>query len=247
MGRTPAEHLQAGLLWSLCTLPFVAVTWGTYQALAWLQRHGRLDLGRPGWRGWLVYVSSFYLTGLAAAVMRASARATARARSGVCRQRIPALTANWPASCGPPFGPHRSTLAAAKREPGKAKARPSWPQKRQPCKNFAFALASARRSALLSGPLQRRWTAVDKARRGARTMRARSPSAHGCAVGEPRPPFTNLPRRMRGRRRCWVVLLFGFFLLDKQEKETGPQGCGTNHARTRVGFRASAKIKAKIR
>ena len=68
----------------------------------------------------------------------------------------------------------------------------------------------------------RRTTRPEGARDGSRAFAA----MQGCIVGEPRPTSTNLPRS--GRRRRRGVLLFGFFLLDKQEKETGPQGCGTN-------------------
>ena len=70
---------------------------------------------------------------------------------------------------------------------------------------------------------------------GARTRCARVRRDAGCIVGEPRPPFTHPQGRMPGGRHCRGVLLFGFFLLDKQEKETGPQGCGTNlHGRGQV-------------
>jgi len=78
------------------------------------------------------------------------------------------------------------------------------------------------------GPLQRRWTADEKARRGAHTRCARSPSAQGCAVGEPRPAFTHPQGRMPGGRRCRGAFSFGSFSLGKQRKGTGPQGCGTN-------------------
>jgi len=87
---------------------------------------------------------------------------------------------------------------------------------------------SARRSALLFRvPVAVRRAGGGSARRGARTMRARS-------LRHMDVPSTNPAARSRRRRagcpqtgllRC--VLLFGFFLLDKQEKETGPQGCGT--------------------
>jgi hypothetical protein len=57
----------------------------------------------------------------------------------------------------------------------------------------------------------------------------------------------NLGRRSRTfRAGCAegddaAALSFGYFSLGKQRKVTGPQGCGTNHARTRVGFRDEAK------
>ncbi len=79
---------------------------------------------------------------------------------------------------------------------------------------------------------------------GARAGRARVRRDAGCSVGEPRPTFTHLPRS--GRRRCRGVLLFGFFLLDKQEKETGPQGCGTNlHGRGPVVARCGTNTHGR--
>ena len=73
-------------------------------------------------------------------------------------------------------------------------------------------------------PLGRGEVAQDKARRGARTMRARSLSAHGRAVSEP-------PQRPRvgagltpGDRGRVGALLFGYFLLGKQEKVTRSPG-----------------------
>jgi len=87
-----------------------------------------------------------------------------------------------------------------------------WERRKPRCSRFQVPFgAGGRRSIRPKG-----------ARDGSRAFAA----MQGCIVGEPRPTFTHLPRS--GRRRCGGVLLFGFFLLDKQEKETGPQGCGTN-------------------
>jgi len=62
------------------------------------------------------------------------------------------------------------------------------------------------------------------ARRVARTTRASSLQAHGCAVSEPRRPRVN-PEHMDVRRTCSRGgLLFGDFLLATQEKVTRPPG-----------------------
>ncbi len=53
-------------------------------------------------------------------------------------------------------------------------------------------------------------------------MEARAfPGGTGCAIGKPRPRLTH-PESFIFRAGRWGVLLFGFFLLDKQEKETRP-------------------------
>ena len=89
-------------------------------------------------------------------------------------------------------------------------------------------LASARRSALLfvspsaavnGGRISPKGRAHD--------VRAFAVGAGG-AVGEPRPTFTHPQGRMPGGRRCWGALLFGYFLLGKQEKVTRSQGCEWN-------------------
>jgi len=92
----------------------------------------------------------------------------------------------------------------------------------------ATALASARRSALLcfSGPLQRRWTADETARRGARTTRARSPSAQDALSA-------NLGRRSRTFRAgcaegdaAGLPFLLVPFLWASKEKEPARRDAG---------------------
>jgi len=63
---------------------------------------------------------------------------------------------------------------------------------------------------------------------GARWIALIAPSAHGRAVGATgRRPRTARAGCARGAA-ARAALLFGDFLLGKQEKVTGPQGCGTN-------------------
>ena len=57
----------------------------------------------------------------------------------------------------------------------------------------------------------------------------------GCAVSGTRPPVAN-PQRSCGRPTRGA-LLFGYFLLGKQEKVTRAQGCAWNRTGTWVGFR----------
>ena len=54
-------------------------------------------------------------------------------------------------------------------------------------------------------------------------MRARSLPAHGRAVSEPRRATAQSQGRMPGDRALRGFLLFGYFLLDKQEKVTRSQ------------------------
>ena len=53
------------------------------------------------------------------------------------------------------------------------------------------------------------------------------------------------PGTMPGDRGRGGALLFGYFLLGKQEKVTRAHGCARNTTRTWGGFRETPKIKSK--
>ena len=103
------------------------------------------------------------------------------------------------------------------------------------------------RSALPGFPLGRGEGAEEKARRGARTMRARSLSGHGWPVSEP----PQRPREVAGhdarRPRPRGCVLFGYFLLHKQEKVTPSQGCEGSSQGRESGFASTPKVKRKSR
>ena len=74
------------------------------------------------------------------------------------------------------------------------------------------------RFAFPGSPLGRGEQAQEKAQRGARTMRARSTRAHGCAPGEPRSLLAQSPGRMPGDRGREGVFLLVTSLWASKEK-----------------------------
>jgi hypothetical protein len=92
----------------------------------------------------------------------------------------------------------------------------------------ALCFCAQERAALPPGPRAARRVGGGKARRGARRKRARSLPVHGRTLNEPRSPLAQSAGTMPADRAARGALLFGYFLLGKQEKVTGPQGCGTN-------------------
>ena len=108
------------------------------------------------------------------------------------------------------------------------------------------------RSSLASGvPLGRGEGAKEKARRVAGRMPASSLSAHGCAVSEPPQRPRDVAGLEPGDRGRGGALLFGYFLLGKQEKVTRAQGCARNAHGRGTGFAKNAedqrRSKAKAR
>jgi hypothetical protein len=82
-----------------------------------------------------------------------------------------------------------------------------------------------------------------KVRRRARTMRARSLRAHGCALNEPRSPLANSEGRMPGERATGVCFLLVTFLCTSKEKlPARPKGewklctSGNREMERRAGF-----------
>ena len=113
------------------------------------------------------------------------------------------------------------------------------------------ALASAARKAALCSsrvPSRPRRGRAGKSPSGARAwMRARSLSGHGWPVSEP-------PERPRGvaghdarRPRPRGCVLFGYFLLHKQEKVTPSQGCEGSSQGRESDFVMRPKVKRKNR
>ena len=84
---------------------------------------------------------------------------------------------------------------------------------------------------LSPGPLSRGERAEEKARRGARTMRARFPAHTDVRSENLRSPLAN-PEDMDVRRaRIRGALSFGYFSLCTQRKVTRPQDGGRNPGR----------------
>jgi len=96
-----------------------------------------------------------------------------------------------------PLRAFSSAAAAMQWGPGKAKAACSWTQKIKPRTPWLLIL----------GP-RLPWRGQDgNVRRSARTMRASSLHAHGCASNEPRPVLANR-RRRRGIRGAFSLVTF---------------------------------------
>ena len=82
-------------------------------------------------------------------------------------------------------------------------------------------------------PLGRGEGAQEIARRGARTMRARSLSGtRMCLSADLRSVLALVAGQGSGDRGREGAFLFGYFLLGKQEKVTRSQGCERNNTRT---------------
>ena len=140
-----------------------------------------------------------------------------------CRRAIPGVAASGRNPLRPPCGPDR---------------RPS-PQHRGPRRSFALIAAIvasletrpnnllrplARTGCASNGAPRTRRAGDGSVRRMARRMRDSSPQVHGCAVGEPRRPHAH-PEHTDVLRTCSRGgLLFGDFLLAKQEKVTRAPG-----------------------
>jgi hypothetical protein len=88
----------------------------------------------------------------------------------------------------------------------------------------ALLLLLLRQDAAQTGPPVARRAGGGKARRGARTMRARSLRAHGCALSEPRSPIANLEGRMPGRRVPGGVLSLVTFFAQAKKVTRSPAG-----------------------
>ena len=175
-------------------------------------------------------------------------------RPGFCRQAIHGLRqkrrdpsrrpARGAGLIRPPFAaPHGPTSKASQ---AKSRAKALGPGFRRDddlgefldssFKISAWLLRPRRPRSVPTGfPLGRGEGAEEKARRGARTMRARSLSGQGRPVSEP----PERPREVAGqearRPRPRGCVLFGYFLLHKQEKVTPSQGCeGSSQGRESV-------------
>ena len=96
------------------------------------------------------------------------------------------------------------------------------------------------RALALRGPLGGGERAEEKPEGAARWIAPSSLSAQGCAVSEPRSPLAKSPGRMPGDRRRGGALLFGYFLLGKQEKVTRSRS-----ERKPLRSREAKKAKAK--
>ena len=178
-------------------------------------------------------------------------------RPGFCRQAIHGLRqkrrdpSRRPARCAglirPPFAaPHGPTSKSKAKAKPRAKALGPGFRRDDDLGEFLgfeveispWLLRPGRpRSAPTGFPLGRGEDAEEKARRGARTMRARSLSGQGWPVSEP-------PERPRGVTRAGMpvwprprgCVLFGYFLLHKQEKVTPSQGCEGSSQGRESGF-----------
>ena len=86
---------------------------------------------------------------------------------------------------------------------------------------FALLL---RQDAAQTGPHVARRAGAGKARRGARTMRARSLHAHGRAFSEPRSRLAHPQGRMPGGRATWGVLSLVTFFAQAKKVTRSPAG-----------------------
>ena len=135
-----------------------------------------------------------------------------------------------------PCGLFPTPLAAAEREPGRAKGRARLlPQKPyfSPLPFPGEAAPSARvRALLLLGPSETRRRADGQGPRAARGRardRAHSAAGQEAPSAEPRPTVAN-PRRRRGRGTEGALSL-GYFSLGKQREVTRPPGWRTKQHR----------------
>jgi len=96
--------------------------------------------------------------------------------------------------------------------------------------------AQERAACCSSGPLQRRWTADDKARRGARRTRARSPR---CRMHRRRTPAdVHAPSAQEARKAVlWRCPSLWFLSPGQARERNRPAGMRDEHAGMRVGYR----------
>ncbi len=161
----------------------------------------------------------------------------------------PWTATNARASCARPSGPVLHPLAGPQGDPGGRSAR-SCAQMKPTHRGFrrsrqsghrssvgaaeaAMLLRAPARYSLLSGPLRRRWTADEKARRGARRTRARSPR---CRMHRRRTPAdVHVPSALRKATPSgWPSLWF--LSLGQARERSRPAGMRDEHARSRAGF-----------
>jgi len=134
----------------------------------------------------------------------------------------PVPTTNARASVHAPLRAFSSTRSPGRKgNPGRAQARALLRAQSgaHPCKIAALALAFALLCSRSPGPFSAGGRRTKRPAGWARWIAPIAPSVQGCTVGATRPTFAN-PRGFFPRAALWGVLLFGDFLLDKQEKVT---------------------------
>ncbi len=175
------------------------------------------------------------------AALRASCAQGPRSMAGcadstsLCRRRNARAPSRAP--CGP-FGHrppslkgigNRSALLRAKAKASSRFGTARWSDQGAQHRIRHLSCAGRMPALALFSPFRPRQARADQARRGGAMDRAEFAVRPGMVCRQTPQRVCAVPRarcaRDRGREGA---LLFGDFLLGKQEKDTGPQGCGTN-------------------